>query len=373
MFAMAQKELRQVRRDRRTLAMMLGMPVLLLVIFGYAASFNVTSIDVEIVGPQAEQIAPQVEKLGADKGMTINVVKTDTSGDESSATDDLRNGVASVAIVTGGNTPLALIDGSQLFSAQAAETGLAQAPFQVDTKILFNPDLNTSWYMVPAIIGLILVFVGTMITSLGVVKEREMGTLEQLAVMPFTARDIIIGKLLPYFVIGMIDLVVVTLLGALLFDVPFVGPIWQFMLGGTLFLLTTLGFGVLISTLSTTQGQAIQLALMVTLPQVLLSGMVFPLSSMASGVRWIAWFLPLTYWVQIARDITMKGTEFTAMWEWFVALAVLGSVVLSLSLVRFRRDLGPSKRARRKLAERAGQASDETEDTPGTAPEEAAR
>jgi ABC-2 type transport system permease protein len=352
MLAVATKEFRQVRRDRRTLAMMLAMPVLLLVVFGYAASFAVTSLTVEVLGPQAQQVSSQLQQSVGDQGISIDLVKVDPSGTRSTGEDDLRNNVAQVALVTGDGEPVALIDGSQLFTAQAAETGLAKSGLPVSTEILFNPDLDTSTYMVPAIIGLILVFIGTMITSLGVVKERETGTLEQLAVMPFTARDIIAGKLVPYFLIGLVDMVLVTVVGVLLFDVPFVGPVWQLLLGGVLFLLTTMGFGVLISTLSQSQGQAIQLALMVTLPQVLLSGMIFPLSSMAAGIRWLAYFLPLTYFVPIARDVMTKGTDFTAIWEPYALLAVLGTVVLSLALVRFRRDLGPSARTRRRLARR---------------------
>lgn len=343
MLAIAQKEFRQVRRDRRTLAMMLLIPVLLLVVFGYAASFNVTELEVEVVGPQAEQVAPRLESLGGDGDMTVRITEVDPSGTRSTATEDLREGRAVVAVVTGEDPPLALVDGSQLFSARAALTGLAQAPLPVDTEVLFNPGLDTSAYMVPAIIGLILVFVGTTVTSLGVVKERETGTLEQLAVMPFTSRDIVAGKLVPYFVIGLVDLVVVTAIGVTLFDVPLVGPVWQLALGGAVFLVATMGLGVLISTVSRTQGQAIQLALMVTLPQVLLSGMVFPLQSMAPGVRWIAWFLPLTYFVEIARDVMLKGTPFSSMWEPYVALAALGSAVLGLALFRFRRDLGPGR------------------------------
>jgi len=353
MLPVARKEFRQVRRDRRTLVMMLALPILLLVVFGYAASFNVTSMDVEVVGPQAEQVAGQVGRLGGPQGLTVDVVDVDPSGTARSAEADLRDNRADVAIVTGGDEVVALIDGSQLFTAQAAVTGLAQAPFAVETEVLFNPGLETAAYMVPAIIGLILVFIGTMITSLGVVRERETGTLEQLAVMPFHARDIIAGKLLPYYAIGLLDLVVVTAVGVVLFDVPFTGPVWQLVLGGVVFLTATMAIGVLISTLSENQGQAIQMALMVTLPQVLLSGMVFPLESMAAGVRWIAWFLPLTYWVAISRDVMLKGTDFTAMWEPYAALVVLGGVVLALALVRFRRDLGPSRRERRRLARRA--------------------
>ncbi|MEZ5238962.1 MAG: ABC transporter permease [Microthrixaceae bacterium] len=344
---MADKEFRQVRRDRRTLVMMFALPLLLLVVFGYAASFNITSIDVEVVGPQATALERPLQQLGRDGDVSVRVTEVDPGGTRETAEDDLRNGSNVVAVVTGGDTPTALVDGSQLFAAQAAVAGLARAPVDLDVEVLFNPDLDTSAYMVPAIIGLILVFVGTMITSLGIVKEREAGTLEQLAVMPFSASDIVVGKLLPYFVIGLLDLAVVTVVGVFLFDVPLNGPIWQLALGGVVFLMTTMGFGVLISTVSVTQGQAIQLALMVTLPQVLLSGMVFPLGSMAAGVRWIAYLLPLTYFVEISRDVMMRGTDFSAMWRPYVALAVLGGAVFSLALVRFRRDLGPGGRAGR--------------------------
>lgn len=348
MLAMTQKEFRQLRRDRRTVVMMLGMPLLLLVVFGYAASFNVSELTVEVLGPQAEQLAPQIEKLDEGQKITIEVTEVDVGGTRTTAEDDLREGKALVAVVTGGQQPLALIDGSQLFAAQAALTGMARAPIPIETEVLFNPDLETSVYMVPAIIGLILVFIGTMITSLGVVKEREAGTLEQLAVMPLGARDIISGKLLPYFIVGIVDLVAVTVVAVALFDVPFRGPIWQFALGGALFLVTTMSFGVLISTVSQNQGQAIQLALMVTLPQVLLSGMIFPLESMAPGVRWIAYILPLTYFVEIARDVMIKGTPLTSFWEPYVGLLALGGAVFLVAILRFQRDLGAKVRVRRR-------------------------
>ena len=139
-------------------------------------------------------------------------------------------------------------------------------------RILYNPNLITSWVMVPGLAGLILVFIGTLITSLGVVRERQSGTLEQLAVMPLRAFDVIAGKIAPYLIVAVVDLVLIIVIGMGVFHVPFTGNVAVFALGAGLFLLVTLGMGVLVSTVSQNQGQAIQLAFMLTLPQVLLSG-----------------------------------------------------------------------------------------------------
>src|SRR6266498_1981931 len=155
--------------------------------------------------------------------------------------------------------------------------------------VLFNPNLKTSDIMIPGLAGLILLFVGMVITSLGVVRERQAGTLEQLAVMPMRPRDVFLGKIVPYFLVAAIDLAIVIAVGVLLFDVPFRGSAALLALGSLLFLFVTLGMGVLISSVSETQGQAIQLAIMAMLPQVMLSGLIFPLSSMAAGVRWLGY------------------------------------------------------------------------------------
>ena len=195
-----------------------------------------------------------------------------------------------------------------------ATTGGTKAP-AIAVQILYNPKLSTSWIMIPGLTGLILVFIGTLVTSLGIVRERQSGTIEQLAVMPFRPWDVIIGKIAPYLVIGSIDLVAIVLVGMLVFGVPFVGSVATFALGAALFLMVTLGMGVLISTVSQNQGQAIQLAIMFLVPQVLLSGLIFPISSMAAGVRWIAYILPLSYFVQISRGVMLKGTPITALWR----------------------------------------------------------
>jgi ABC-2 type transport system permease protein len=348
MWAMIVKEFRQLRRDRRTLAMLIALPILLLVVFGYAANFNVKQIRTVVVGPHAEQVASSLRA-------PFQVVEVDPGGTKATVESRLLDGQAVVGIVAEGSGVLAVMDGTQLFPVETAENALAHlshasgsaAPGAIRTQILYNPNLTTSWVMVPGIAGLILVFIGTLITSLGVVRERQTGTLEQLAVMPFRPWDVIIGKIVPYFVVAALDLAVIVAVGMGLFHVPFVGNVATFVLGAVLFLLVTLGMGVLVSTVSQNQGQAIQLAFMVVLPQVLLSGLIFPVSSMAAGVRWISYVLPLTYFIEISRGVMLKGAPISALWEPIGLLALLAVVVLGLAIVRFRRDLAPSGRATR--------------------------
>lgn len=333
MWAMVIKEVRQVRRDRRTLAMMIVMPIMLLVVFGYAASFDVTTIRVAF---------PEGIPDGASLPDLLEPVETSrTEPDEI-----LRYGEADVVVTADGPGLVALVDGSQLFTARAAVQVFTSASAQgvpVVTDVLFNPELDTSAVLVPGLAGLVLLFVGSLITSLGVVRERQAGTLEQLAVMPLRPRDVFVGKIAPYFVVAAIDMVIVLVVGWLLFDVPFAGSIWLLALGAVLFLFVTLGAGVLISTVSENQGQAIQLAIMTLLPQVLLSGLIFPLESMAAGVRWIGYLLPLTYFNQIARGVMLRGAPFDAVALPFALLAVLGLAVFGLAVLRFRADLAPSR------------------------------
>jgi ABC-2 type transport system permease protein len=209
--------------------------------------------------------------------------------------------------------------------------------------------------MVPALIGLILAFLGTIITAIGLVRERESGTLEQLAVMPFRPSDVILGKIAPYFVLDAVDLVVVVVLGIVLFGVPFVGSVAIFALGAAFFLFAVLGMGVLISTISQTQGQAIQAAILVLLPQILLSGMLFPLAAMPWGVRWIGYVTPLSYFIELGRSVMLRGAPITAasVWVPVVVLVGMAAVIFGLAVWRFRAQLAPTRSAKRGAARMA--------------------
>lgn len=333
MKAMIVKEFRQMRRDRRTVALMVGLPLMMLIIFGYAARFDVVEIETAVLGPGADVAAAQLD--GA-----FTVVEQDIAGTAADARQLLVDSRAAVAIVTGAE-PTIYVDGTELFVAQSALRRGDSLPAGVEGEILFNPDLSTAAVMVPSLIGLILLFIGTVITSLGVVREREQGTLEQLAVTPLRPSDVIVGKIAPYFVVALIDMVIITLAGILIFDVPFRGSLLLFAIFGLVYLFVVLGFGVLISTVSRSQGEAIQLAIMVLLPQVMLSGMIFPLKSMAEGVRWIGYLLPLTYFVQAMRGIFLKASSFGALVQPLVILVLMAVAVFGLAVWRFRRDVAP--------------------------------
>jgi ABC-2 type transport system permease protein len=335
MWAMIVKEFRQVRRDRRTLAMMIVLPVLLLIVFGYAASFDVTSIPTTVVGSQAARVAAALPAP-----FTVHDVAPGES--RADAVRALRDGVVPVAVVAEPAGTTVLLDGSELFTANAARAALARLGGSARMEVLFNPELKTSAVMVPGLAGMILLFVGTVITSLGVVRERQSGTLEQLAVMPLRPRDVFLGKIAPYFLVAAVDLAVVVTAGTLLFGVPFRGSLLVLVLGSLLFLFVTLGIGVLISSVSQNQGQAIQLAMMTLLPQVLLSGLIFPLRSMPIGVRWIGYLLPLTYFTQISRGVMLRGASLLALWRPFCYLTLLGVVVVTFAILRFRAFLAPA-------------------------------
>ena len=201
-------------------------------------------------------------------------------------------------------------------------------------QFLYNPRLTTSDVMIPGLAGVILVFIGTVITSLGVVRERQAGTLEQLAVMPLRPPTCSSARSSPTSWSRSGPGRRRSSASRFRRALPRLAAV--FGLGALLFLFVTLGIGVLISSVSQNQGQAIQLAVMTLLPQILLSGLIFPLSSIAAGVRWIAYLLPLTYFIEIARGVMLRAEPITSLWQPFLYLAVLGAVVVTLATLRFR-------------------------------------
>lgn len=333
------KELRQVGRDRGTLAMLIVMPVVMLLVFGYAASFDVNEIPTVVVGAQASEVAEALPAVFA-------VQSIDDEGTRASAEATLRAADAHVAFVSENGSVVALVDGAELFMAQTAVQVLtameAQAP-SVSHEVLFNPDLETSAVLVPGLAGLIIVFVGTLVTSMSVVREKEAGTLEQLSVLPFKPSDVFIGKIAPYFLVAAIDIVLVLSVGMFVFNVPFNGAPGPLIVGAVLFLFVALGVGILISSVARNQSQAIQLALMTLLPQVMLSGIIFPLSSMAAGIRWVGYLLPLTYFNTVAKGVMVRGAGLGDLALPITLLAVLGAAIFGLAVLRFARQLRPAR------------------------------
>lgn len=394
------KEFQELKRDRRTLAMIIMLPPLLLLVFGYAASFSVDHINVKVIGPQASSTVSYLKSLpGADK---FNFV-TDTSAPATptQAQKLLRSPSGDVVVIPKAKVGTlsqrvdVYLNGAKLFTAQSAKADLMQMqatdmraqlkqlssaatqaqqsaqalrtnPTQAAKaaqaakeqsqklqalakqaqetntnwiKVEFNPDLKTSWVMIPGLIGMVMAVIGTLITSIGMVREREAGTLEQLAVMPIKARSIIAGKISPYFMLTIVDMSVVALAGVYLFDIPFNGQLWLFALAGLLFLGVVLGLGVLISTVSQTTAQAVQMAIMTVIPQTLLSGLVFPLESMATWVRCIGYLLPLTWFVQVSRGVMLNGSNAAQLWLPLSIMALQCVLLFGAATARLARSL----------------------------------
>lgn len=391
------KEFQELKRDRRTLAMIIMLPLLLLLVFGYAANFSVDHINVKVIGPQASSTVSYLKSLpGADK---FNfVADTSTPATPTQAQKLLRSPSGDVVVIPKAKAGTlsqrvdVYLNGAKLFTAQSAKADLVQMqandmraqlkqlssaaaqaqqsaqglrtnPTQAAQaakeqsqklqalakqaqetntnwiKVEFNPDLKTSWVMIPGLIGLVMAVIGTLITSIGMVREREAGTLEQLAVMPIKARSIIAGKISPYFMLAIVDMSAVALAGVYLFDIPFNGQLWLFALAGVLFLGVVLGLGVLISTVSQTTAQAVQMAIMTIIPQTLLSGLVFPLESMAAWVRCIGYLLPLTWFVQVSRGVMLNGSNAAQLWLPLSIMALQCVLLFGAATARLARSL----------------------------------
>lgn len=397
------KEFQELKRDRRTLAMIIMLPLLLLLVFGYAANFSVDHINVKVIGPQASSTVSYLKSLpGADK---FNfVADTSAPATPTQAQKLLRSPSGDVVVIPKAKAGTlsqrvdVYLNGAKLFTAQSAKADLVQMqandmraqlkqlssaatqtqqsaqglrtnPTQAAKaaqaaqaakeqsqklqalakqaqetntnwiKVEFNPDLKTSWVMIPGLIGLVMAVIGTLITSIGMVREREAGTLEQLAVMPIKARSIIAGKISPYFMLAIVDMSAVALAGVYLFDIPFNGQLWLFALAGVLFLGVVLGLGVLISTVSQTTAQAVQMAIMTIIPQTLLSGLVFPLESMATWVRCIGYLLPLTWFVQVSRGVMLNGSNAVQLWLPLSIMALQCVVLFGAATARLARSL----------------------------------
>jgi ABC-2 type transport system permease protein len=219
-----------------------------------------------------------------------------------------------------------------------AAAGAGAAPSLVpELTVLFNPGLKSANVMIPGLLGMVLLFITALMTALGIVREREAGTLEQLVVTPIRPLELMLGKILPYALVGLVDFALVLLSGVFVFDVSFQGNLPLFTGLSVLFLLCTLSLGLLVSTLAQNQMQAIQMAMFMLFPQFLLSGFIFPLDAMPEVIRYLAYLFPLTYYIPIARGMFLKGAGLDLLVEPAIGLAVYAVVLVALASIRFRK------------------------------------
>jgi ABC-2 type transport system permease protein len=210
---------------------------------------------------------------------------------------------------------------------------------QLESRPWYNPDLRSRWFFVPGIVGSLTLVLVTTLTAFAVVREREVGTLEQIMVTPIRPFEFILGKTVPFFLIGLLDVTLIAGLGTLWFQVPFRGQIVVLSAGAVLFLLCMLGVGLLISTMSSTQQQAMVTSFFFIMPAVTFSGFGFPISTMPQWLQYLTYLSPLRYFLVVLRGTYLKGVGFNILWPQMLAMALLGTVLLTSAVLRFHKAL----------------------------------
>jgi ABC-2 type transport system permease protein len=369
--AILRKEFIQITRDKRTLAIILIIPIMQLFLLGYSATSDVRNIPLAVfdqcrcvesralldayraadyfqlaymVGSE-DEIRTLIEQGEARAGLII-------SPDYSTA---LAQGNAEVAFVLDGSDATA---GSTALSAatligQAHATHLmvqrlersgvnasnVQPPLQVRIRVWYNPDLVSSHFMIPGVIGMILYAITSILTATAVVRERERGTIEQLIVTPIRPWELVVGKILPYAILAFINTLEVLAIGHWWFGMPVRGDISLILVCSGLLVLSGLGIGLFASTIANTQQEAMLTVWMTLLPSIFLSGFFFPLEAMPKLLQWVSYIIPLRYYLIIIRALLIKGVGAGAIWNEILPLAIFGIAILSAASIRFRKRL----------------------------------
>ncbi|MBI4791072.1 MAG: ABC transporter permease [Chloroflexi bacterium] len=368
LWSIIRKEFIHILRDPRTLAVMFMMPIIQLILLGYAATNDIRRLNTAVYDADRTMESRElVEAYRASDYFAISYYVQD----ETEMATLLDNGRvrAGIIIPTGYGNALAkrqaaqvavLIDGSDpavattAFSAsqlvgQAQNTQILQQRLGVDVtrlggieirpRVWYNPELKSSNYMIPALIGMILQMLTSLFTAMTIVREREQGTIEQLVVTPIQPWELIVGKVVPYIAIAFFDLAEILILGVILFDVPIHGSIPLLALLSLVFLLTTLGQGLFVSTIAKSQQEAMLLTFLIMMPGIFLSGFFFPLEAMPGWLQAVSYVVPLRYMLIIIRGIILKGVGLPSFAEPVIALAILGPLMLLGASLRFKKRL----------------------------------
>ena len=360
---MVRKELRQILREPRLRRVILISPIIQLVVFGYAVSTDIRHTRTFVVDHDQTQESRALIDAFTGSGYFRVVGRSDRPDDLVGALDhgdailgiEIRRGFArdlaggqgadvqllldgtnsNVATVVRGYAERIVVD----FGRRAAGAGVS-LPVDLRERAWYNADLKSRNYNVPAVVGSIMMLISLLLTSLAIVREREIGTLEQLLVSPLTAREMIAGKTIPFALIGMLDMLVITTVALLWFGVPFRGNFALLLVAGLLYLLPALGMGLFISTVSSTQQEAFLATFLLIMPIILLSGFMFPVSSMPKLFEWLTLLNPMRHFLEIVRGIFLKGVGVEVLWKQFLALAIMGPAILLLAASRFKRLAG---------------------------------
>lgn len=372
------KEFLQIRRDRRMLGLSIIAPMVQLIVLGYAATTDIKSIPMVVCDHDrsatsrefiaqftnsgyfivtkyvnsAKEIDPHIENGEAWLALVIpsdfgkNILANRTAqvqliadgSDANSANISL--GYASQIVVKYSRSIVAETLRRLQIASEHAAPAVKPVRVEPEVRVWYNPDLKSANFMVPGVVALVLMIITMTLTSLGIVREKEIGTLEQLLVTPIKPYQLIIGKLLPFAILGAIDVTLVLTVARLWFEVPMRGSVILLYGLSGLFIMTTLGLGLFISTISRTQQQALMTAqFFIFMPFIFLSGFIFPIENMPQWIQAITYVIPLRYFIVIIRGIFLKGTGIAELWPQALALLTFGVLILSLSVARFRKRL----------------------------------
>lgn len=369
--SLVRKEFIQILRDPRTLILVLVIPVMQLFLLGYAATNDVRNVPLAVFdqdrGPSARALldayrAADYFTLAYDVDSEANLRELIDGGraraglvippDYSNQLQE--SGSAQVAFVLDGSDPTVAstsLSAAQLIGQEYATQVLSEKlnrsgqstsihpPLEVRTQVWYNPDLVSAYFMIPGVIGMILYALTSILTASAIVRERERGTIEQLIVTPIRPWELILGKILPYVILAFLNTLEVLMIGSWWFKVPVKGDLMLIPLLSGLFLLSSLGIGLLASTIANTQQEAMLTVWMTLLPSIFLSGFFFPLEAMPKILQWISYIFPLRYYLAIIRSLMLKGVGVGSLTGEVIALVVFGIVIMAAAAMRFRKRL----------------------------------
>jgi ABC-2 type transport system permease protein len=364
------KEFIQLRRDRRMFFIVFFSPVLQLFLLGYAANLDIRNIPIVFCDLDAtrtsrdfivqfpasgyfslqatvDRIEDVDEYIDRGKASLAVILPRGMgrrlAGRESVRVQVIVDGAESQSAIIGLNyaTMIGLKYSSQILleRLRSASSGLSIPRVEPEVRVWYNPELRSRNFMIPGVLAMVLMIITMMLTSLGIVKEKELGTMEQLIVTPVRPYELVLGKLLPFFLIGLVEITVVVAVAVFGFGVPVKGSVWLLFGLSPTFMLTTLGLGLFISTISRNQQQAMLTAAFFIIPQIILSGFVFPIENMPRLIQWLSYVVPLRYFLVIIRGLFLKAVGLSALWDETAALLVFGLAILGLSVLRFRKKL----------------------------------
>lgn len=369
-WAIVKKEFIQIKRDKASFGIAIGMPIMMMFLFGYAVATQLEDISTVVL--DQSNTAESRELISSFENTLYFKIK-----DKVNSVEDIEQGINSGRIHAGLIIPpdysekllskerpkvQLIIDGSDPTTAKTAfssgvmagerngmkvmadlsekmSQNIKTGGVEVSTQVLYNPSLRNQNFTIPGLVGLIMQNITVLLTAFALVRERERGTIEQLIVTPIKSSELILGKLLPYVIIGFLDFVFSLALGLMWFEVPIKGSLGLLLVLGAGFVICALAIGILISTVSKTQLQAMQLSVLIILPSVLLSGFVFPREAMPKFIQYLGYALPLTYFLNILRGIVTKGVGMEYLFKDVALLFTLGLVLLVVSMARFRKKL----------------------------------